>query len=98
MDIFPHIKSDLDGPINMFWSSKIQQPATDMYFPRIELATICAAQFTMLQWTFKRLLATLASDIRAQLAISGDTASPSAQTEQAIPLRFAHWICRSIDY
>jgi len=98
MKIFPCMKTDLDETLNMFWSSNIQQPATDMFFPRIEFATICAAQYTMLQWTFKLVLTTLLADIGAQSAIFGDAATLPAEEELETPFRFAHWICRSIEF
>jgi len=97
MEIFPCMKSELDESLSMFWSSNVQQPATDMFFPRVEFATICAAQYTMLQWTFKLVLTTLLTDVRTQLAIFGDAVALPAEATDT-PLGFAQWICRSIEF
>jgi hypothetical protein len=85
--------------VKLWWSSNHKTAVpTDIFFPKIMFASICAAQVMSLYWTLKFLLAILAMDIQDSWRSinNGTPASPLVPHE--LPFKHANLICRSTEY
>jgi hypothetical protein len=96
LTLYPDGKGSM-ADLKLWWSSKTKTAPTDIFFPKVMFASICAAQVMSLYWTLKFLLAILAADIRDSFTSINGTLTPALIPHES-PSKYADLICRSNDY